>query len=174
MPVRLDTFLRSVRGTASVEFAVISSLALLMFMGTHDIVFMVNTKRDVNRASVVIARAMSTCSSSSCMSDLIDAYIKRRANTFVRYPGATIDMYMIQRSGGTVKVCSGTRTTLTDADVIASAGNIMRDGDIGAAVIISSTYTSVLPRFVKTYISPSGVSYRGYAIDVMTNANAIC
>ncbi|BAQ45349.1 Flp pilus assembly protein TadG [Methylobacterium aquaticum] len=167
-------FVRGSRGTASVEFAVISSLALLMFMGTHDIVFMVNTKRDVDRASVVIARAMSTCQNSSCMSDMIDAYIKRRANTFVRYPSATIDMFMLQKNGGSVKVCSGTRTALTDADVLASAGNIMRDGDIGAAVIISSTYNSVLPGFVKTYISPSGVSYRGYAIDVMTNANAVC
>lgn len=33
----------------------------------------------------------------------------------------------------------------------------MRDGDIGAA-IISSTYPSVLPKFVKAYISPPGAS----------------
>ncbi len=174
MPARLDRFLRSRRGTASVEFAIVGSLALLMFAGTHDIVFMVNTKRDVDRASVVIARAMSTCQSSSCMSDLIDAYITRRANTLVRYPKATIDMYMIQKSNGSVKVCSGTRTTMTESDLLASAGSIMRDGDIGAAVVITSTYTSVLPAFVKAYISPSGASYRGHAIDVMTNASAIC
>ncbi len=174
MPARLDRFLRSRRGTASVEFAIVGSLALLMFAGTHDIVFMVNTKRDVDRASVVIARAMSTCQSSSCMSDLIDAYITRRANTLVRYPKATIDMYMIQKSNGSVKVCSGTRTTMTESDLLASAGSILRDGDIGAAVVITSTYTSVLPAFVKAYISPSGASYRGHAIDVMTNASAIC
>lgn len=174
MPTRLDTFLRSSRGTASVEFAILGSLALLIFAGTHDIVFMVNTKRDVDRASVVIARAMSTCPNSSCMSALIDTYITRRANAFMRYPTATIDMYMIQKSSGSIQVCSGTRTTMTDADLLASAGTILRDGDIGAAVVITSTYTSVLPAFVKSYISPSGVSYRGHAIDVMVNASAVC
>ncbi|WP_157063938.1 hypothetical protein [Methylobacterium tarhaniae] len=40
---------------------------------------------------------------------------------------------------------------------LTSAGIIMRDGDIGAA-IISSTYPSVLPKFVKAYISPPGAS----------------
>ncbi|KMO37652.1 TadE/TadG family type IV pilus assembly protein [Methylobacterium aquaticum] len=174
MPARFDRLLRANRGTASVEFAMISSVLLLMFIGTQDIVFMVNMKRDVDRASVVIARAMSTCQNSSCMSDFIDSYITRRANTLVRYQRATIDMYMLQKSGGSIRVCSGTKTAMTDTDVLSSAGTIMRDGDIGAAVIITSTYSSVLPNFVKTYINRSGVTYRGYAIDVMTNASAIC
>lgn len=174
MRMSLQRLRRSESGIASVEFALISSVMLLMFAGGYDLVYMVGAKRDADRASMLIARAMATCTNSSCMSDLINTYIQRKANALVRYPNASVDMYMIQRQSSQIQICAGTQRTLTDADVINTAKNIMQDEDVGSAVVMSITYKSILPVAFTSYISNSGVVYRKYTIDVMNHAGAVC
>ena len=173
MFTQFQRFRRAESGIASVEFALFSTVLMLLFAGGLDLVYMVSAKRDTDRASMLIARAMTSCSSSSCMSDLINTYVPREANALIRYPTATIDLYMIQRQSGNIQTCSGTQRVLTDADVITTAKNIMRDDDVGAAVVMTTTYTSFLPKALLGYIG-SGVSYRKYTVDVMGNIGSVC
>ena len=170
----LKGFQRSQSGVAAVEFALISTVLLLLFAGGVDLVYMVSAKRDTDRASMLIAHAMATCSNSSCMSDLINSYAPRKANALIRYPNATVNLYVIQRQSGAIKVCSGTGQVLTDSDVLASAQKILRDDDVGSAVILTASFTSILPKALMSYISASGATYRRYTVDVMSNAGAAC
>ena len=174
MLVPRKLFFQEESGVASVEFALLGTVLLLMFAGGFDIVYMVAAKRDADRASMLIAHAMATCSNSSCMSDLINTYLPRKANALIRYPNATIEVYMIQNQSNTIKPCSGTSTTLTDAELIASAKNLLRDDDVGAAVMMKTNYTSILPTALLGYISPSGVTYSGRTVDVMGNIGGVC
>ncbi|GEP10750.1 TadE/TadG family type IV pilus assembly protein [Methylobacterium gnaphalii] len=163
-------FRREQSGVASVEFALLSSVLLLILMGGFDLVYMVSAKRDADRASVLIARAMTSCSASSCVQDFIQSYLPREANALIRYPNASVDLYGIQYVGGQLKTCFGKDDSpLSDSAVIALAKTIMRDKDFGAAVTLTTTYTSILPKFLVGYISSAGASYSRYTVDVMRN-----
>ena len=167
-------FLSDKTGIASVEFALLSTVVLLMFAGGFDIVYMVSAKRDTDRASMLIAHAMASCSNSSCMSDLINSYSPRRANALVRQSSATVEIYMIQKQDDVIKSCSGTKTTLADADLITTAKNLLRNNDVGSAVLIKTSYNSILPNAVLSYISPTGVTYSGRTVDIMGNIGPVC
>lgn len=167
-------FRTATTGVASIEFALLSTVLLILFAGGFDLVYMVGARRDADRAAVLVAHAMATCPTSSCIPDLIYTYIKRETNALVRYPSAKIDLYMIQRQNGQIQTCNGTQKLLTDSDVIASAKNILQDNDVGTAVILTTTYTSILPNALMSYISASGVTYRRYAVDVMSNVGPLC
>lgn len=174
LPLSHKSFRREEAGVASVEFALLSTVLLLMFAGGFDLVYMVGAKRDADRASMLIAHAMATCPNSSCMSDLINTYLPRKANALIRYPNAAVELYMIQEQSNTIKPCSGTSTTLTDAALIASAKNLLRDDDVGSAVIVKTNYVSMFPNAILGYISASGVTYSGRTVDVMGNIGAVC
>lgn len=170
----MNLFRSSRSGVASIEFALLGAVLLLLFAGAFDLVYMVSAKRDADRASTLIAHAMATCSDSSCMSALINSYSPRQANAFMRYPNASISLYVIQNQNGTIKSCSGTDTTLTDGKIIVSAKNILRDGDVGSAVILTTAYVSILPNAILNYISATGASYTGRTVDVMKNIGTVC
>lgn len=174
MRMHLRRFRTEQSGLASIEFALLGSVLLLLFAGGFDLVYMVNAKRDADRASTLIARAMASCPNSSCMSALINSYSPRQANALVRYPNAAIKLYMIQDQNNVIKPCSGTDTTLVDASTIASAKTIMRDDDVGSAVMLTTTYTSILPKALMGYISATGATYTAHTIDVMGNIGAVC
>jgi Flp pilus assembly protein TadG len=170
----LELFRACHSGVASIEFALLGTVLLVLFAGAFDLVYMVSAKRDADRASTLIAHAMATCSDSSCMSALVNSYSPRQANALTRYPNASISLYMIQNQSGTIKPCSGTDTTLTDSKIIASAKSILRDNDVGSAVMLTTTYTSILPKVVLGYISATGATYTGRTVDVMGNIGAVC
>lgn len=174
MRTPLQCFRTEQSGLASVEFALLSTVLLLLFAGGFDLVYMVSAKRDADRASTLLAHAMATCPSSSCMSALINSYSPRQANALVRYPNASLKLYMIQNQNGTIKPCSGTDTILTDAKIIASAKSVLRDDDVGSAVMLTTTYTSILPKALLSYISATGATYTGRTVDVMGNIGAVC
>jgi Flp pilus assembly protein TadG len=174
MPRPFKCFRRDKTGVASVEFALLGTVLLLIFAGSFDVVYMVSARRDADRASMLIAHAMATCPNSSCMSELINTYLPRKANALIRYPTAPLDIYLIQNQNGTIKPCSGTSTTLSDDKLIASAKNLLRSDDVGSAVMMTTSYLSILPSALLTYISPSGVSYTGRTVDVMGNVGAVC
>lgn len=161
-------------GLASIEFALLSTVLLLLFAGGFDLVYMVSAKRDADRTSTLLAHAMATCPNSSCMSALINSYSPRQANALVRYPNASVKLYMIQNQNGTIKPCSGTDTILTDPKIIASAKSILRDDDVGSAVMLTTTYNSILPKALLGYISATGATYTGRTVDVMGNIGAVC
>ena len=161
-------------GSASIEFALLSTVLLLIFAGGFDLVYMVSAKRDADRASTLLAHALATCPNSSCMSTLINSYLPRKANALVRYPNASIKLYMIQRQNGTIKPCSGTDTILTDAKIITSAKSILRDNDVGSAVVLTTTYNSILPKALLNYASETGATYTGRTVDIMGNIGAVC
>jgi Flp pilus assembly protein TadG len=161
-------------GAASVEFALISTVLLLLFVAGIDFVLLVSAKRDADRASMLIAHAMATCPNSSCMSDFIGKYSPRKANALVRQPSAALEMYMIQNQNGTIKPCSGIETQLTDSKLIASAKNVLRHNDVGSAVVMTTSYKSMFPNYLMGYISSSGISYSGRTIDVMGNIGSVC
>lgn len=167
-------FCREESGVASVEFAILSTVLLLMFAGGFDLVYMAAAKRDADRASMLIAHAMATCPNTSCMSDLINTYLPRKANALVRHPNAEMEIYMIQNQDNVIKPCSGTSTTLSDAKLIASAKSLLRDNDVGSAVMMTTRHTSIFPHALLNYISSSGVTYSGRTVDVMGNVGSVC
>lgn len=173
-PRSLRSFRRAESGIASVEFALLSTVLLMMFAGGFDVAYMVGAKRDADRASMLIAHAMATCSSSSCMSEFINTYLPRKSNALIRYPSAAIELYLIQNQSSTIKSCSGTSTTLTDSKIIASATSLLRTDDVGSAVILTTSYTSMLPNMVLGYIKSAGETYSGRTVDVMGNVGAVC
>lgn len=157
------------------EFALLSTVLLLMFAGGFDIVYMVGAKRDADRASMLIAHAMASCPDSSCISTLGDIYQQRKANALIRYPNASVEYYMIQNQYNEINPCSGKLTTLTDTKLITTAKNILRHGDIGSAVLVKTNYVSMFPNAVSSYITSSGVTYSGRTVDVMRHIDgALC
>lgn len=173
-------FLASESGIASVEFGLFFTILLVLCTGSFDIVYMISARRDADRASMLATRVLVTCPNTTCILDTMDKYYKRRANVLWRYPEAEVGISMIERISGAIILCSGTGKTL-DADVKATAMNLFRDDDVGAAVTIKAPYTSIMPKElfgpngVLKYMSTTGkVSYRAYTVDVFANNGKVC
>lgn len=178
-PWPFRSFRREESGVASIEFALLGTVLIVMFTGGFDLVYMISAKRDTDRASMLIAHAMATCPRSSCMSDFINTYLPRQKNALVRYPSASIELYMIQyfKIGNQLpelKPCSGTNTTLNDEKLKVTAKSVLKINDVGSAVLVKTKYTSLFPYAVGKYISSGTQEYEGRTVDVMANIGSLC
>lgn len=175
----LGRFRRSEGGVAAIEFGLLGTLLMAMLAGFLDVSYMVRARQYSDRASVLVARALTTCAiNSSCTPVVAMSQINNaKANLFLRYPAAEIGMATIQRTDGAVTVCVGTMTYL-ESDVMTTAKNILKDDDSGVAVYIKTSYTTFFPGYIAGYFASAGgsngnsstganVTFRDYTVDVI-------
>ncbi|MBX9929944.1 MAG: hypothetical protein K2Y56_00120 [Methylobacterium sp.] len=156
----LGRFGRKREGSAAVEFGLTATILASFLAGIVDLTLMSSMNREVERSSALVAALFTSCEAgTSCVTDTIDLYKDRIANTLVQYPKATVSMIQIKKVSGTMLVCSG-NTTYLDADVATSAANVFEDNDEGFAVVIQVSYLTFLP-FTSSLLTLTSTTVNG-------------
>lgn len=170
-------------GAIAVEFALISTVMLTLFAVALDFSFMFYARRDAERASTLLAHALTSCPANTttnttlawrgtdCVTATMNLLKDRMPNVLVNFPDVTFGMASIQRVGTAIRMCPGNMTYL-ESDMQSSALALLKDNDAGALAYLKITYKPFLPGLISAYVTGSGTTFRQYTIDVRGNGDA--
>ncbi len=134
---------RDQSGIASVEFAMITAVLLVLLAGALDVYHMVTSRRDAERIAVEVVQTLAACSSSPCVLQAGMTLAANQKNAFLTSVAPTISWSYVSRVNDKILVSFGNMTYLP-ADV-ESAAKVALPGnnDNGVCSIVTTRIDSI-------------------------------
>lgn len=175
-------------GAMALEFALAVPILAAILAATLDLSFMFGAKRDAERLSTLMTKALASCPAPSsdssatsqgtdCVTGTIANFIAQKPNILIGYPSATLGLaQFVKQSGSAYRMCPGNITDLDSGIApIASIKSLvvsnLRPDDAGVAAYITINYTPFLPKFLAEYASTSMTTYMEVSVDVRGNGD---
>ncbi|GJE59860.1 TadE/TadG family type IV pilus assembly protein [Methylobacterium trifolii] len=172
-------FARDAGGGAIVEFAFLATILLACTAGAVDVISISGFNREIERTTKQVAGLVTSCPSSatagygSCITDTIQQYTARKANTLIRYPTMALSIVQVNEISGAIRVCTGTATYL-ESDVQTKALAVLSEKDLAVVVVMSMTYTPLFSAISQIFTGSTTSTLRGYTIAVQASNTVAC
>lgn len=135
--------LNDTSGAASIEFAVIAMVLLVMMSAAFDLSRVVVAQRDASRASVELAQTLASCVTSSCILTAGQSVMDAKASIYGNTPGLSSNWVYVSRKSNTVVVSFGNMTYLP-SDIRNKALSTLEDNDSGVCTLITYDFKSTI------------------------------